>query len=107
MWTLWCLCIARACRLRCCASVKCLLDKEGVEATREVFLLRVLVCESCWLAHAKRYVDDMIERFGLTKSSLVGEVAANDGYLLQFVRERGISCYSIEPTANTANAARQ
>jgi SAM-dependent methyltransferase len=49
----------------------------------------------------------MIERFGLTKSSMVGEVAANDGYLLQFVNERGINSYGIEPTASTANAARQ
>ena len=39
--------------------------------------------------------------------SIVGEVAANDGYLLQFVKERGINCYGIEPTASTANAARQ
>jgi SAM-dependent methyltransferase len=49
----------------------------------------------------------MIERFGLSKSSMVGEVAANDGYLLQFVNERGINSYGIEPTASTANAARQ
>ena len=49
----------------------------------------------------------MVERFNLSESSVVGEVAANDGYLLQFVKERGISCYGIEPTASTANAARQ
>jgi SAM-dependent methyltransferase len=34
------------------------------------------------------------------------EVAANDGYLLQFVREAGVPCYGIEPTASTAAVAR-
>ena len=107
----------------------------ALKRPEKYFPLRVLVCESCWLvqaeaysraaelfneeyayfssfssewlAHAKKYVDAMIDRFGLSKSSVVGEVAANDGYLLQFVKERGISCYGIEPTAGTANAARQ
>src|SRR5436190_11344839 len=36
-----------------------------------------------WLAHSKRYVDAMAERFGLNEQSLVVEVASNDGYLLQ------------------------
>jgi len=38
---------------------------------------------------------------------MIAEVAANDGYLLQFVKARAIPCYGIEPTASTANAARQ
>ena len=111
------------------------LTKMALKRPEKYFPLRVLVCESCWLvqaeaysraaelfneeyayfssfssewlAHAKKYVDAMIDRFGLSKSSVVGEVAANDGYLLRFVKERGISCYGIEPTAGTANAARQ
>lgn len=62
---------------------------------------------SSWLAHAKRYVDDMTARFGLTAQSHVTEVAANDGYLLQYVKEKGISCLGVEPTANTAAAARE
>ena len=98
------------------------------------FPLRVLVCRNCWLvqtedfaradelfdadyayfsgysaswlAHAKRYVNDMIERFSLDSRSLVVEVAANDGYLLQYVRQRGIPCLGVEPTASTAAAAR-
>ena len=111
------------------------LTKMALKRPEKYFPLKVLVCESCWLvqaeaysraaelfneeyayfssfssewlAHAKKYVDAMIERFGLSKSSMVGEVAANDGYLLQFVKEQDISCYGIEPTASTANAARQ
>lgn len=98
------------------------------------FPLRVLVCESCWLVqtedftradalfdadyayfscfssswltHCERYVTNIIERFHLDHTSHVVEVAANDGYLLQYVRDRGIPCLGIEPTASTAAAAR-
>jgi predicted TPR repeat methyltransferase len=59
-----------------------------------------------WVAHAERYVTEMVKRFGLDEHSTVVEIAANDGYLLQFVRQRGIPCYGIEPTAGTARAAR-
>jgi hypothetical protein len=58
-----------------------------------------------WLAHAKRYTQDMTRRFGLTKSSRVVEIASNDGYLLQYFVEKGIPVLGIEPTANTAAAA--
>lgn len=98
------------------------------------FPLRILVCESCWLvqtedhagrealftddyayfssfssswlAHSRRYVDEMISRFGLGADSMVTEIAANDGYLLQYVQAAGVPCYGVEPTASTAQAAR-
>ncbi len=97
------------------------------------FPLRVLVCTECWLVqtedyagikelfdaeyayfssfsitwlrHAEAYVAEMIERFELNTSSNVIEVAANDGYLLQYVKAKGIPCLGIEPTASTAAAA--
>jgi SAM-dependent methyltransferase len=62
---------------------------------------------SSWLAHAQNYVARMIARFGLTVDSRVVEVAANDGYLLQYVKAAGILCYGIEPTASTAAAAKE
>jgi SAM-dependent methyltransferase len=62
---------------------------------------------SSWLEHARGYVDEMIRRFELGPASQVIEVAANDGYLLQYVRERGIACLGVEPTASTAAAARR
>jgi hypothetical protein len=111
------------------------LTKMALKRPEKYFPLRVLVCESCWLVqaesysraaelfneeyayfssfstewleHSKRYVDEMTARFGLGSSSTVVEVAANDGYLLQFVKAMTIPCYGIEPTASTANAARQ
>ena len=61
---------------------------------------------SSWVAHAQRYVDEVVERLGLGSQSRVMEVASNDGYLLQHVRTRGIPCIGVEPTACTAAAAR-
>ncbi len=62
---------------------------------------------SSWLDHAQRYVGHMVERFELGAQSRVVEIAANDGYLLQFVAQRGIPCLGVEPTASTARAARE
>jgi len=105
-----------------------------LHAPEKYFPLRVLVCTECWLVqtedyagavelfssdyayfssfsttwlkHAERYVEDMVGRFGLNASSQIVEVAANDGYLLQYAKARGIACLGIEPTTSTANAAR-
>jgi SAM-dependent methyltransferase len=60
-----------------------------------------------WVAHARNYVEMAVERFGLDASSLVVELASNDGYLLQHVAERGIPALGIEPAANVASAARE
>jgi SAM-dependent methyltransferase len=97
--------------------------------------LRVLVCKQCWLVqtedfaardelfdehyvyfssfstgwlrHAETYVERMAARFTLNQTSNVIEVAANDGYLLQYVKARSIPCLGIEPTRSTADAARR
>ena len=58
-----------------------------------------------WLAHTKKYIDDMAARFGLGAESFIMEVASNDGYLLRHAVERGIPCLGIEPAANVALAA--
>src|ERR671914_938633 len=59
-----------------------------------------------WVAHARGYVEMAVARFGLDASSLVVEVASNDGYLLQHVVERGIPALGVEPAVNVAQAAR-
>lgn len=59
-----------------------------------------------WLQHAERYVEQVVARFKLGEHSHVVEVASNDGYLLQYVKARGIPCLGVEPTASTARAAR-
>ncbi len=60
-----------------------------------------------WLKHAKRYTDLMTERFGLNEQSLVIEIASNDGYLLQYFKEKNIPVMGVEPTSNTAEVAMQ
>jgi hypothetical protein len=59
-----------------------------------------------WVEHARRYARAMTDRFGLGPESLVVEVASNDGYLLQHFVAMDIPVLGIEPTANTAEAAR-
>ncbi len=60
-----------------------------------------------WLAHASRYAKKVIKDFSLDASSLVIEVASNDGYLLKNFVAAGIPCLGIEPTASTAEAAEE
>lgn len=110
------------------------LTVEKLQNPEKWFPLRVLVCEQCWLvqtedfaqadelfdanyayfsafssswlAHSERYVTYIAQRFILNEQSHVVEIAANDGYLLQYVKALGIPCTGIEPTASTAGAAR-
>ena len=110
------------------------LNGDGLLAAEKWFPLAVYVCTGCWLVqtqdhadaadlfdseyayfsststswlkHASDYVDTMAGRFGLGAASKVVEVAANDGYLLQYVAARGIHCLGVEPTRSTADAAR-
>ncbi len=60
-----------------------------------------------WLAHSKKYVEDISKRLSLKSSSLVTEIASNDGYLLQYFKKENIPCIGIEPTASTAKIAKQ
>ena len=111
------------------------LSKEQLNEPEVFYPLRIFVCSACklvqvdeykksndifdndyayfssystsWLAHAKSYVDYMTERLSLDQNSLVTEIASNDGYLLQFFKEKNIPCLGIEPTSNTAAVARK
>jgi 2-polyprenyl-3-methyl-5-hydroxy-6-metoxy-1,4-benzoquinol methylase len=110
------------------------LTKEQLNGSETFYPLKTMVCEKCflvqidefakhgdifsadyayfssfstsWLAHAKAYTEMMIERFGFNEKSLVIEIASNDGYLLQYFKEKGVPVLGIEPTANTAAAAK-
>ena len=57
-------------------------------------------CSVSWVEHARRFVDQAVESLGLGPDGFVVEVAANDGYLLQHVVNRGIRCLGIEPSLN-------
>jgi hypothetical protein len=60
-----------------------------------------------WLEHAKRYTDLMCSRFPIDGTSLVVELASNDGYLLQYFVEKKIPVLGIEPAANVAKVAEE
>ena len=59
-----------------------------------------------WLQHAHSYVEQVCARYAITGRDWVVEIAANDGYLLQYFAARDIPCLGVEPTASTAAAAR-
>ena len=58
-----------------------------------------------WVEHARKYVQQITERLRLGSSSLVYEVASNDGYLLQHFVKDGVPAIGIEPAANVARVA--
>ena len=110
------------------------LNRNTLNEPEKWYPLKVLVCEKCWLVqtedfvgasemfsedyayfssfssswlkHAKDYVNKITARFNLKNESTFVEIAANDGYLLQYIKDMNIPCYGIEPTSSTAEAAR-
>jgi SAM-dependent methyltransferase len=58
-----------------------------------------------WLAHAKAYCEMARKRFALGPSSLVVELASNDGYLLKNFLSMGIPVLGIDPSDTVAAAA--
>lgn len=87
-----------------------LVQTEDYSAAEDLFdagYLYFSAFSSSWLTHCEEYVADASDRFSLGERSLVVEIAANDGYLLQYFSERDIPCYGVEPTASTAEAARK
>ena len=60
-----------------------------------------------WVAHAKRYAAHATERLALTPASRIVEIASNDGYLLRWFVERGMTVMGVEPAEGVAAVARQ
>ncbi|MBT2686909.1 methyltransferase domain-containing protein [Bacillus sp. ISL-47] len=58
-----------------------------------------------WLNHSRSYVDMVADRFSLNESSQVVEIASNDGYLLQYFKNKMIPAFGIEPAENIAKIA--
>lgn len=58
-----------------------------------------------WLAHAKTYVGMITKKLKLGKKSFVIEIASNDGYLLQYFKEKQIPALGIEPCDSVARVA--
>jgi len=60
-----------------------------------------------WVNHVKKFVEDTIVRFKIKKDNFVTEIASNDGYLLQFFRDKEIPILGIEPASNIAKKANE
>lgn len=94
--------------LRALVCSKCfLVQLEEFESPQRIFTDYAYFSSysSSWLDHCSRYAGLMVERLELDESSQVVEIASNDGYLLQYFRERGIPVLGIEPAANVAKVA--
>ena len=110
------------------------LAHADLKRVEKSYPLRVMVCEKCWLVqteqfvkadqifsrdytyfssfstswlnHVRIYVDQVISMLALDSSSVVVEIGANDGYLLQYVQKKNIPCYGVEPAHQAALLAR-
>ena len=84
-----------------------LVQLEEFESPDEIFSDYVYFSSysDSWLAHARKFVESASSRFGLDSDSLVIEVASNDGYLLQYFKERDVPVLGIEPASNVADVA--
>lgn len=111
------------------------LKSEQLDKAEKFYPLHAYVCENCflvqleefeppeqifssdyayfssysesWLNHCQSYAELMINKFGFNQKSQVIELASNDGYLLQFFKQRGVPVLGIEPAANVAQAAEE
>lgn len=123
------------CDLQTCPPSNAMINPNEINHPETYFPLKVFVCENCWLVqvdeiekaedifndeytyfssfstswleHARRYSDYMISRFGFDSTSMVVEIASNDGYLLQYFKEKNIPVLGVEPTSNTAKVAKE
>ena len=110
------------------------LTKKELSSEENFYPLEVYVCEKCWLVqipefakpdelftpnypyfsstssswvkHAKKFIDECLNKNILNKQSFVVEIASNDGYLLDYVLKMGINCLGIEPTLEAAKASK-
>ena len=87
-----------------------LVQIDEYKSSQEIFNKEYVYYSSfstSWVDHARRYVDMATDRFGLDEKSFVVELASNDGYLLQFMVQKGIPCLGVEPSSATADAGRE
>lgn len=108
------------------------LNSKQINEKEPIFPLHVFLCNNCllvqleefespqkifsdyayfssysktWLEHAQEYVNMMISRFDFDEKSQIIELASNDGYLLQYFKERKIPILGIEPAVNVGTVA--
>lgn len=60
-----------------------------------------------FLEHCKKIANDLTEKLHLGKSSLVLEIASNDGAQLQYFKELGIPVLGVDPAQNITKIAQE
>lgn len=113
-----------------CPPSNAYLSRDDLSQPEVFYPLRLFVCEKCflvqvdeykkaneifardyayfssysstWLEHCRCYADMITTRLNLGTTSLVIEIASNDGYLLQYFKQSEIPVLGIEPTEGTA-----
>lgn len=111
-----------------------LLKADQLQDVEQVYPLKLVRCSSCsllqitenvpaeqlfahyfylssfsdaFLAHCQELADRMVTERALNASSLVIDIASNDGYLLQFYQNKQIPVLGIEPAQNVAKIAEE
>jgi hypothetical protein len=111
-----------------------LIDEASIDSAEPFYPLHAKVCADCflvqvgdyvapdeiyseypyfssysdsWVEHARRYVEDVSDRFKIESGSFVVELASNDGYLLQHFLPLRVRVLGIEPAENVAACARE
>lgn len=112
-----------------------LLEKSSLQELEPTYPLRLMYCDQCHLLqtefspapellftedfpyyssvshafveHAKQHAENLITTRSLDRSTLVLEIASNDGYLLQHFARRNIPVLGIDPAAGPARTAQQ
>lgn len=84
---------------------KCfLVQLEEIESPESIFREYAYFSSysNSWLKHIEEYVEMVTKRLNINANSTVVELASNDGYLLQFFKEKNIPVLGIEPAQNVA-----
>ena len=109
--------------------------KKNINLKEKIFPLKTFVCKNCKLvqtvdyvkskdifnkdyiylssfintliSESKELVEYMIKSFKIKKKDKVLEIAANDGYLLQFFQKKKIECLGIDPSKTAVDLAKK
>ncbi len=94
-------------KLKVCS--KCAFVQLSEQLPREILFnesyLYFSSYSSSWLDHSRIFANKMRDYLELGTDSLVIEIASNDGYLLKFFKELGVSTLGVEPSSNVAAIA--
>lgn len=90
---------------------KCFLVQIGeLKSYKEIFSEEYIYFSSyskTWLEHCRKYSEEIINRLKLNQKSFVIEIASNDGYLLQYFKNKNIPCLGIEPAKKAAEISKE